>query len=218
MNRLAMGVLALLAVAGAASAATVSCPDPPNPGVPMNAVGLAAYCGGVSFSNFQVLPFRDNKADLVYLGGISVGDKWVSLWFNPGAGGASGSGALYMAGDDRGAGGGLVAGVSDTACSALIPTAGRKAELCPESTLLASIVAASGKPNDNAERIFEATKTGWAVKDFSARKDSENPGGRGAHSLTEDSDNTAIPEPSALLLAGPALLSLLWLRRRKAGA
>jgi hypothetical protein len=220
MNRLAIGALAILAMSGVAGATTVSC-APPNPGVQMNAVGLAAYCGGVSFSNLQVIPFGKNTSGLVYLGSFSVADKWVSLWFDPKLAAAWGVRAQDVSTLFRGDGGveddlpvraEKNAVEPDAACSAVVPEAGRKSNPCPESTLLANIIAARGKQTDEVEQKFEAVKGVWASKDtFTA--DAGKPWD--LHSPIEKSGGSEVPEPAALLLGGPALLGLLLLRRKK---
>ena len=214
MNRLVIGALVILAVAGMAGATTVTCPAP-NPGAPMNAVGLAAYCGGITFSNFQVMPFGNDKAARVYLGSMNVADKWMSLAFNPGGqrlhllGEAGGNAADEADGSDR--------AVRRAACSAVASTSGQQAELCPDSSLLSNLIAVSSTPGSNqAEQKASSTARGrWALGDKSGSPDSLTPGGGDSSSVPEPFQGSDVPEPAAFLLAGPALLGLLALRRKR---
>ncbi len=228
MNRFALGALALLAATGMASASVVTCPAPPNPGVPMNVVGLTAYCGGLTFSNFQVIPFASNQTAAVYLGSINVADQWVSLTFNPGLTSAPGSGAqdlhlLYNVGGltvdgTATAVTGTNATITSTACKAAIATSGIQTDLCPDNTLLANLIAFSGPPGPNkSQQTFTGTQgTGTFVfQDVSVAADSLTPGGGGLSSFTQSFHSSEIPEPAAFLLAGPALLGLLALRCKR---
>jgi hypothetical protein len=179
----------------------------------MNAVGLAAYCGGITFSNFQVMPFGNGKT-AVYLGSMNVSDKWMSLAFGPGAQRIH---LLAVAADgeadDDGAAGGAV---RRTACSA-VTASGRDADLCPDDSLLASLVAASGTPGSGrSEEKASSTATGrWAFDRNSGPHDSLTPGGGGPSSAPDSFNGSDVPEPAAFLLAGPALLGLLALRRKR---
>lgn len=228
MNRFALGALALLAAAGMASASVVTCPAPPDPGVPVNVVGLTAYCGGLTFSNFRVIPFASNESAAVYLGSINVADKWVSLTFNPGLTSASGSGAqdIHLLYDVSGltvdgtatAVTGSNATVTSTACKSPVPTSGTQTDLCPDNTLLANLIAFSSPPGPNKnQQTFTGTTKGtgtYVFQDVSVAADSLTEGGGGLSSFTESFRSDEIPEPAAFLLAGPALLGLLALRRK----
>jgi hypothetical protein len=177
MSLLAKGALAILGVAGIAGATTVTCPAP-NPGAPMNVAGLAAYCGGITFSNFQVTPSGSGKTALVYpLGAGAFAEVDRS--------------ALDEAGREA----------KRTACNVLD---GQHSDLCPDSALLASLLTASGTMSNKAGQSAPPAASVGRVLD--------NPPG-GASGIPESFQS--VPEPAAFLLAGPALLGLLALRRKK---
>ena len=198
-----------------ASATTVTCPAP-NPGAPMNAVGLAADCGGITFSNFQVMPFGNNKTAQVYLGSMNVADKWMSLAFNPGAQ------RIHLLGE---AGGNAADGTGGTegparqgACSAVAPASGRQqTDLCPDSSLLANLIAVSGTPgkNKDEEKASSTSRGRSAFEGNFNSRDSLTSGEDDRSSVPERFKGSDVPEPAAFLLAGPALLGLLALRRKR---
>ncbi|HOK44716.1 MAG TPA: hypothetical protein PLK67_02230 [Bryobacteraceae bacterium] len=196
--------LVVLAAAGMASSGTVSCPPPPDPGVSMSVVGMAAYCGGITFSNFQAMPFRNDNSFRMFDGPVRPGDRWASL--------ASNLGPQRIQpfsnpdGDERDES----RVVRQSACSSLVVSSGREAD-CPKSVLPAGFFTAH---NSRARKEDEQPKWTWPekkdAKDAFHSPDSKIP--KGSHEPFHGSD---VPEPAAFLLAGPVLLGLFALRRRR---
>ncbi|MGE5570364.1 MAG: hypothetical protein ACM3S5_15110 [Rhodospirillales bacterium] len=204
MTRCAKGILVVFAAAGMASAGTVSCPPPPDPGVPMNVVGLAAYCGGLTFSNFQVMPFSNDKTFRPHEGSIRPAGGWASLAFDLGA-----QRIQPFSDSDRDERDESRA-VKQTACNSLVASSDRQAD-CPKSVLPAGFFTARGSSVKEDETSSQRT---WPAKtDGSHSPDSEIPDGS-----QEPVQSSDVPEPAAFLLAGPALLALLALRRRRVQA
>lgn len=184
-----------------ATAGTVSCPAPPNPGVPMNVVGLAAYCGGLTFSNFQVMPFSNDKTFRLFHGSIRPAGRWASLAFN------LGPQRIQPFSDSDGDERDESRAVKQTACSSLVAASDRQAD-CPKSVLPAGFFTSRGLRVKEDEDFQQRNWT--AKKDASHSPDSGIPAG--SQGPFHGSD---VPEPAAFLLAGPVLLGLLALRRRR---
>lgn len=224
MNRIAKHALAFLTFAGLASAATVVCPAPPNSGVPVNLTSdLVVMCGGLTFNNFQVIPFAGNTSPVISLGSVDFTGGFVNLTFNPNmsappSGTAQDIHLLYQVSGASVSAidlsvGGVNASIIETACSAPIPTTGPQANLCPTGTFLGNMTAFSSPPGPNSAVIdIPASSAVWIFKDIGVLPNSPNAGGGGLSNFTQSFH--AVPEPLTFLLLGPALLGLGLVRRK----
>lgn len=213
MNRAVLSALAVLAFAGLAGASTVTCPAPPNGGVPVNVLELTIACGGLTFSNFNVIPAGGSSFSQVDLVSVDLTGGVVSMTLNPNLSGATGPQDVHFYYQVSGAVtnvdltvGGVNATISETACSSPIPTSGPAANVC-EGAPLANFAAFSDPPGPNMAKANVSGSSLFVFKDISVSEG-------GALSTFTQSFETGVPEPASMLLIGTACVALGMLRRR----
>jgi hypothetical protein len=229
MDRCVSSALAILAMAGVASAVTVTCPAPPNGGVPADIMGLSISCGGLSFSNFNVIPatgFSEDLTPTVSLVSVDLSRGSVNLVFNPNLSAPTGAQDIHfyyqVAGPVNGAGlavGGVNATIIERVCSTPIPNSGPAANTCSDgSTPVANFVGYSMPPGPNAvkQAISGGGTSFWVYKDVGVGANQLTHGGGGLTSFTQSWENGGghIPEPASMLLIGSGIIALGMLRRR----
>ena len=230
MKRLVLPSLAVLALAGMATAATVTCPAPPNNGVPADVIGLTVTCGGLTFSNFNVIPGAGTSTVFMDLVSVDLTGTTVSLSFNPNMSVPTGHQDIHfyyqVTGNAVGvdlAVGGVNATVIERVCSQPIPTSGGTANTCPTGSSLANFLAVSTPPGPSvASATFPAGSgsTFYVFKDIGVTTGQFQPGGGALTSFTQSWEigggGGQVPEPASVLLIGSGIFALGILRRRAA--
>jgi PEP-CTERM motif len=231
MKRFVLPLLALLALAGVAGAATVTCPAPPNGGVPADVIGLTISCGGLTFSNFNVIPaggFRSGVTPTVDLVTVDFSGGSVNLNLNPNMTAPSGSQDIHfyyqVSGPATGvdlALGGVNATVIERVCSQPIASSGAMANTCPSGSSLANFVAFSTPPGPNTASVTFPSGSGssfYVYKDLGVTAGQLSPGGGALTSFTQSWETGGgggqVPEPASMLLIGSGFIALGMLRRR----
>ena len=205
MNKLLLVLVASLASVGLAIAAPVPCTAPPPPGV--DVMGLTYTCGGLTFTDFNVVGAANVQNPLVTLTGATYDADTgeVDLSFNPNLM-SEGIQDIYLyfmvQGYTNGADlavGGTNASVSEKICSEPFVS-----NVC-ESGVLASLWGVSDQSRQWA--WYEGTTGIYIFKDISINNGELS-------SFTESFH--AVPEPLTFVLLGSGLLGLGLLRRRSA--
>jgi hypothetical protein len=201
-----------------ASATTVMCPAPPNGGVPADIMGLTITCGGLTFSNFNVIAatgFSDSLTPSVSLVSVDQIGGSVNLGWNPNLTGANGPQGIYfyyqVSGAASGVGltvGGVDATIVETVCSSAIPSGGSKQNVCAPGATEANFDAFSFPPGPN---VNSAKVSG---NSFSVYKGIEVVQGGALTSFTQSWTSGQVPEPATMLLIGTGFIGLGMLRRR----
>lgn len=212
MNRTVLVVLAIALVAGLASADTACTSGP----LAVNNSTMIS-CGGLTFSNFNVINAGGVSNPVIDYVSSDSANTSVNIQFNPNLSGANGPQDVHFYYQVTGAPltgvdltvGGVGATVIERVCGASIPTMGPNANVCPDGTGLANLIAFSSPPGPNsAQQMFSTSApTAFVYKDIGVTA------GGGLTSFTQ-SWHSEIPEPTTFLLIGPALLGLGLLRRR----
>lgn len=231
MKPILWSALATMAVAGVAGAATVECPAPPNPGVPVTVVDLTITCGGLTFSNFDVIPaagYSNGQVPEVDLFSVDTEGGSVNLSLNPNMASPSASQSInfyyQVSGPATAVGlvvGGINAFVVEGVCSEPIPTAGPMQNVCPAGSSLASFVAFSSPPGPNVAGAGVSGSTFYVYKSINVSANQFVPGGGALSSFTESwtpAEGGEIPEPASLLLMGSGFIALGTMLRRAAKA
>ena len=227
MNRFVLPALALLAMAGVAGAATVTCPAPPNGGIPADVIGLTITCGGLTFSNFNVMPAGGASTAFIDLVSVDLTGSTVSLNFNPNMSVPTGHLDIHfyyqVTGNATGvdlALGGVNATVIERVCSQPIPSTGGMANVCASGSSLANFVAFSNPPGPNTANATFPSGSGstfYVYKDIGVTAGQLQPGGGALSSFTqswETGGGGQVPEPASMLLIGSGFIALGMLRRR----
>ncbi|MGE5647295.1 MAG: VPLPA-CTERM sorting domain-containing protein [Acidobacteriota bacterium] len=212
--------LAALAVAGIAGATTVTCPAPPNGGVPASISGLTIDCGGLTFSNFSVLAaagFSGAITPAVSLVTAQVVDGTVFLGWNPNLSGAAGAQDIHFYYEVSGPTtsvdltvGGVNATIGEKVCSSPISQSGPNQNACAPGTEQANIQAFSAPAAPQTATAAVSGSSFFVFKDIGVAQG-------GALSSFAQGWTTAgaeVPEPAAMLLIGTGFIGLGMLRRR----
>ncbi len=227
MKRFLLSALSGLAIAGLASAATVTCPAPPNSGVPVDVVGLTVSCGGLTFSNFQVIPATGNPTPTVSLVSVDNTSGSVNLSFNPNMSAPTGAEDIHLYYSVSGAAGqwqgidltvgGQNATIIERVCDAPIPSTGPQQNTCAGGggTQVGQLVAYSQPPGPNIQNasISSSASTLYVYKDIGVQANALTAGG-GALTTFTQSWHAQVPEPASMLLLGAGFMALGLLRRR----
>jgi hypothetical protein len=219
MNRVVLAALAILGIAGMAGATTVTCPAPPNGGVPADVMGLTITCGGLTFSNFNVIPaagFSGSLTPSVSLVSVDQSNGSVNLGWNPNLSGANGAQDIHfyyqVSGPATGVGltvGGVNATVIERVCSSAIPTSGPNANVCASGSNQANFVAFSAPPGPNMASAQVSGSSFFVYKDIGVLQ------GGALTSFTQSwATGGQVPEPASMLLIGTGFIALGMLRRR----
>jgi hypothetical protein len=227
MNRFVLPSLALLAMAGVAGAATVTCPAPPNGGVPADVIGLTISCGGLTFSNFNVIPAGGTSIANIDLVSADLTGTTVSLNFNPNMSVPTGHQDIHFYYQVTGSAlgvdlalGGVNATLIERVCSQPISSSGPNANTCASGSSLANFVAFSNPPGPNtASATFPAGSgsTFYVYKDIGVTAGQLQSGGGALSSFTQSWETPGggnVPEPASMLLIGSGFIGLGMLRRR----
>ncbi len=219
MNRVVLSALAILAIAGMAGATTVTCPAPPNGGVPADIMGLTISCGGLTFSNFNVIPatgFSGSMTPAVSLVSVDQTGGSVNVSWNPNLTGANGAQDIHfyyqVSGPATGVDltvGGVNATVVERVCSSAIPTSGPNINTCPAGTGQANFVAFSAPPGPNMANAKVSGSSFFVYKDLGVTQ------GGALTTFTQSWETGGqVPEPASMLLIGTGFIALGMLRRR----
>ncbi len=221
MRRLLM-VTAVLAVSSSlAGAATVTCDAPPNPGVPVNVIGLTILCGGLTFDSFSVVDAGGAPSPVVDLVSATFTGGVAELAFNPNLSVASGSVAdlhffFTVTGGidqiDLGVGPSR-SSITEVVCDAPLPGG-----VCSGNTLTDVTVRSITPSQPIWSSAFANTSPVYIFKDISVDgRESAIFGAAGDGGLSSftQSFHTVVPEPASLGLLGSALVGLAALARRK---
>jgi hypothetical protein len=211
MNRMLVCALALLVFMGIAGA-TPACTSGP-----IIVTGSTTIdCGGLSFTNFNVVTAFPLTVPLVAYVSSSVSNSVVDISFNPGLSSPQTQWGqlpqdLWFYFQVNGTGitgvdltvGGTKATIDETVCSA--PTVNN---VCPTGTTLATMAAFSYPGQNSVTEMFNSPFNGtlYVFKDIGVAQG-------GALSSFSQSFHGSVPEPASMLLIGSGLLALGFARR-----
>jgi hypothetical protein len=211
----------VLVCAGAANAA-ITCSD----SNPRNVTGLnvsgGCTIGGLTFSNFQVLPAAGNPTPEIDLVSAIVDPMgFVDLQFNPNmsAPPSGGNQDIHFFFSVTGgidqidlAVGGVNATIIERACSTPLAT---NNPTCPAENVLANIIGFSAPPGPNTaiSAVFATTPTVYIYKDVGVSPNQPNSTGGGLTTFTQSFHQSQVPEPVTSGLLGSGLLAGVVFRR-----
>jgi PEP-CTERM motif len=225
MMRILVAALAILSFSTMAGASTVMCPAPPNGGVPANVLGLTVSCGGLTFSNFKVIPatgFSDSLTPAVGLVSVDFSSGSVNLTFNPNLSAPTGAQDLHLyyrvTGPVSGAGlavSGVNATIDEQVCSSEFWLYGPMANTCSGGG--ANLTAYSYPPGPNyvSQNLSQTASRFWVYSDIGATANNHTSGGAALTSFTQSwQTSSQAPEPASMLFIGTGFIALGLLRRR----
>lgn len=229
MNRVVCTAFALLVGVASSFATTIGCASSTDSDV----AGLTINCGGLTFSNFQVMGIAGNPSPVIDLDSVSVSHGEVNLTFNPNISAPASSispqaiNFMYQVSGSSITGAHLSIGVSanatiiEAACGAPIATMGPDSDSCGGVNEVGmGVVFSSEGPNATNIKFTSPRSNLYIYKSIEVLPAYPNSTGGVLTAFTQSyfmamGGGSGVPEPASLLLAGPAMLALVWLRRRR---